>query len=71
MVELTPVRSSNIAAVGYDSSTTTLYIQFRNGRLYAYAGVPLEIYYALMAASSKGRYFYYRIRLRFRATRVR
>ena len=35
-----PVSSSNLSAVGYDSLTGTLSIEFHDGRLYEYYNVP-------------------------------
>lgn len=52
-----PVSSSNLVAVGYDSPSMTLQIEFRGGKVYEYAHVPEANYMNLMAASSKGRYF--------------
>ncbi|WP_442962165.1 KTSC domain-containing protein [Pseudogracilibacillus sp. SE30717A] len=49
------VSSSNLVAVGYDSSSQTLRIQFHNGT-YDYYNVPARIYHGLMNASSKGSY---------------
>ena len=53
----TPVTSSNLASVGYDPQTGTLEIEFRNGSIYQYFNVPLEIFNGLMSAGSHGRYF--------------
>jgi hypothetical protein len=55
-IVLTPVNSSNVAAVGYDPATARLYVVFRGGTLYAYEGVPPAVHAGLMAAPSKGRY---------------
>lgn len=49
------VSSSNLVAVGYDSSSSTLRIQFHNGT-YDYYNVPSHIYHGLMNAGSKGGY---------------
>lgn len=49
------VNSSNLVAVGYDSSSQTLRIQFNNGT-YDYHGVPQHVYQGLMSASSHGSY---------------
>ena len=57
---MTPVSSSNLSGVGYESGT--LYIRFHNGRLYAYYNVPASEYEALMSASSHGKYFNANIR---------
>ncbi len=54
---LVPVRSSNLAAVGYDPATATLVIRFRSGDVYQYDLVPGSIYRGLRAAASPGAYF--------------
>lgn len=51
------VSSSNLESVGYDPATKTLEIEFLNGGLYQYSGVPESVYQALMSASSHGQYF--------------
>ena len=54
-MNMIPVSSSNLVAVGYDEISKTLLIRFRNGT-YAYSGVPQHVYESLMHAGSKGRY---------------
>lgn len=56
-MQLKPVSSSNLKAVGYDAETKTLQIEFLNGGLYEYYNIPENIYKGLMAASSHGSYF--------------
>ena len=53
----TPVSSSNIASIGYDSGTQTLEVEFHNGSVYQYRNVPSGIYQGLMSAPSHGEYF--------------
>jgi KTSC domain len=53
----TPVSSSNLASVGYDSSSQVLEIEFLHGGIYRYSGVPSSVFSGLMAASSHGSYF--------------
>ena len=48
------VSSSNLKSVGYENGI--LEVEFHGGGIYQYYGVPENVYYALMAASSKGRY---------------
>jgi len=69
--ELTPVRSTNLAAVGYDAVGSVLYVRFRNGSVYHFAGVPTATYTGLMSAASKGRYFNRNIRDRYSGGRIR
>ena len=52
-----PVSSSSIASVGYDEATSTLEIEFHNGRIYQFRGVPPQMAVALRAAPSTGAYF--------------
>ena len=59
---LTPVASSNLAAVGYDSSQAELFVAFNTGTLYCYFHVPVVVYRGLMTASSHGSYFNYYVR---------
>jgi hypothetical protein len=53
----TPVISSNLASVGYDSRQQILEIEFNSGSIYQYFNVPVHIYNGLMSADSHGRYF--------------
>lgn len=68
---LTPVTSSNIAALGYDSATRQLHIQFRgSGGLYRYDDVPPQDAHALMHADSIGKHFALNVRRKFSGVRV-
>lgn len=53
----TPVESSNLVSVGYDSDNSMLEIEFDKGTVYQYFGVPISIYEGLMKADSHGKYF--------------
>lgn len=44
---LTPVDSSNVAAVGYDEAARELHVQFRSGQTYRYFDVPPDVHAAL------------------------
>jgi hypothetical protein len=52
-----PIKSSNLASVGYDASSKTLDIEFNSGKIYRYYQVPEDIYSQLMKAESAGKYF--------------
>ena len=47
-MKMIPIRSSMLAAMGYDQSTETLVIQFQNGKLYRYNGVPSGTFVAVI-----------------------
>lgn len=61
----TPVSSSNLRSVGYDSSQNVLEIEFHGGRVYQYTGVPESIFRGLMGAASHGKYFHRNIENRY------
>ncbi|MCZ7556804.1 MAG: KTSC domain-containing protein [Bacteroidia bacterium] len=56
-MERVSVSSSNLRSVGYDAASRTLEIEFLNGGLYRYTGVPASVHAGLMSASSHGSYF--------------
>lgn len=56
MPEMHPVNSSNVAAVGYDAESQTVYVEFLNGSTYAYKGVPEHEFENLRTAPSVGSY---------------
>lgn len=59
------VQSTTLATVAYDHRTEILRLEFRNGAVYSYSGVPALIHRALLTAPSKGAYFNRNIRGRF------
>lgn len=65
-----PVNSSNLCSVDYAWWSGTLTIEFRNGGIYEFYGVPQELHAGLMGASSHGSYFARHIRNRFRYRRL-
>jgi hypothetical protein len=63
-MNMTPVNSSNLAAVGFEKGT--LYIRFHSGDTYAYFDVPRSVYEELMSAPSHGRYHSQNIKYGYR-----
>lgn len=61
-MERTAVVSSNLRGVGYDPTTQVLEVEFQNGGVYQYHGVPPAAYRELLAAPSLGSYFAHHIR---------
>lgn len=70
-MERTRVSSSNIRSIGYDVQDETLEVEFGNGGIYQYFGVPQKIYERFMDALSKGRFFSTRIRDKFSTKKIR
>jgi hypothetical protein len=58
--KLLPVKSSNVAAIGFDFKNSILYVQFlsadqkKRGSLYKYMDVPPKLYTKFLSATSKG-----------------
>ena len=53
-MEMKKVKSSAIAAVGYDPATRRMRIRFTSGETYDFCHVPEHRFTGLLAASSKG-----------------
>ncbi len=64
------VSSSNLRSVGYDSSSSTLEVEFNSGSVYQYSSVPPNVYAALMSASSHGTYFNANIKNSYRFRQI-
>lgn len=56
-MQLTTVSSSNIVAIGYDSSIPILRVQFKSGT-YDYYNVSQIVFEELLSASSKDKYLH-------------
>lgn len=69
-MERKPVSSSNIASIGYDSTTAVLEVEFLNGGVYQYYDVPEYVYHELMAAASHGSYLAANIKGRYQYARL-
>jgi hypothetical protein len=56
-MDMKPVKSSNVQAVGYDPASRTMRVQFNSGT-YDYADVAPEKHADLMAADSLGKHLH-------------
>lgn len=69
-MNFTPVTSSNIKGITYDSVANTLYVQFKTDRVYSYVGVAPDMYDEFLASESKGKFFHANIRNTYDASEV-
>jgi hypothetical protein len=58
----TRLRSTERIAAGYDGARHLLEVEFENGRIYQYEGVPMEVYHDLLEADAPGRYLDARVK---------
>ena len=56
MMNMVPISSSNLAAVGW-SEDTGLVVEFKSGAVYHYPDAPRSIFGAIQTAQSPGSYF--------------
>lgn len=71
MVDMIPVISSNVAAIGHDDITSVLFVRFHDGaRVYSYRGVSVPVYRAFCAAPSKGQFLVWHIKGQYPYARV-
>ena len=64
------VASSNIASIGYDTTTQTLEVEFQSGWVYQYYGVSEFLHRQIMQAPSKGQFLNQYIKNAFPYSRV-
>lgn len=64
-MEMLPVSSSAISAIGYDLATKKMKIQFKEGHTYDFCRVPEDIFKNFVNARSKGGYYNDNIRDRY------
>jgi len=57
-IEMNPVNSSMISAVGYDAESETLRVEFSSGRTYEYRPFSAELYTQFINSPSLGRFFH-------------
>lgn len=69
-MDIVPVKSRDLALIGYDSTTSTLEVVFRAGGVYRYQGVPENVYHGLMAAPSHGIFFQKYIKVQYPFVKV-
>lgn len=56
-MNMQPVTSSQIKAVGYDGGAQQLAVEFHRSGVYTYNNVPRYVYEGLLAAESVGKFF--------------
>jgi kynureninase len=69
-MDMKPVKSSNIAAVGYDDGSQTMHVEFANGNTYKYLGVEPGAHEAFVNADSVGNHFFRQIRNSYKSEKV-
>ncbi|WP_158810449.1 KTSC domain-containing protein [Beijerinckia sp. L45] len=70
MPEMTPVKSSNIKAVGYDDAVGAMHVTFKSGSTYAYAGVEKKVFHEAMDAASVGKFVATEILPKYKAEKL-
>ena len=56
-MEMFPVGSSTLEAIGYGYPKRVLRVKFNSGRIYDYKDVEPDVFLAFLKAPSKGSYF--------------
>lgn len=64
------VKSSDIDEIGYDKGSQILEVKFLDGSIYDYFNVPIDRYWGISQADSKGKYLTERIKGQYRYERL-
>lgn len=70
MITRNPVQSSNVMSVGYDESSQTLEVEYKDGSVYQYYNVPASVYAELLATSSVGKFIHQYIKNAYPFARI-
>ena len=68
MINQVTVESSNLDLVGFQANT--VFVKFKNGGCYAYAGVDRHIYQNMVTAESVGKFFNESVKKVFPCTKL-
>lgn len=63
-------QSSHLDRHDYDPNTLTLTIQFHDGSIYQYAGVPQTVYDTFQQNGGAGTFFWTKIRGQYQTTKI-
>ncbi len=69
MANMIPVRSSNIAAVGFDPDSNDLLVEFTNGGTYAVSGSSEAELQDILASPSPGQWYFRNVKQAGRSVR--
>lgn len=69
-IEMKPVTSSALKALGYDAATKTMHVEFPTGVRWTYADVPQDAFDSVVNAESIGREFRSRIKGLYQGAKV-
>ena len=69
--DLTPIESSMFSAHHYDPNSRVMTVQFKNGSVRQYDGVPMEKHDAFTGNQSPGRYFNSKIKNNYASRKIK
>jgi hypothetical protein len=64
------VESSNVKAIGYETETKILKVEYLSGLKYEYSDVPANVFDELLNSVSKGKYMNQNIKSQYEGRRV-
>ena len=69
-IDMVPVVSSNVSAIGYDRDRNVLAVRFHGGATYHYRNVPENVYQNMIEAESVGRFLAHQIKGKYEYEKV-
>ena len=69
-MDRSPVKSSNVASVGYEPSTKTMEVEFKDGSIYHYHGVESTIHSDLVSSKSIGKFLHANVKGQYKHSKI-
>ena len=70
-IPMTPDSSSNIKAIGFDTSTDTLVVEYKSNQLFEYKDVPKHLYADMLRTDSVGIFISKNIKGKFKHKQIK
>ena len=64
------IESSMLSSIGYDSSSSTLELEFKSGAVWQYYDFPESLWYEFKGAESQGKFFHREIKGQYSEAQV-
>lgn len=70
-MQMISVKSKSIASIGYENEGEQMQVNFRNGEILVFQGIPVQLFNNFMIARQKGKFYGIYIRGKYPSIKIR